>query len=541
MAKFATYKFEVLIFVSFLLLIGCASIQQPTGGPKDTKPPKVVKETPKNLTTKFSAKTIQIEFDEFIKLNNEFTEVSISPAMDKMPTLKARKEMLEIKFDQALDSNTTYTINFGKAIVDVNEGNVIKNYSYVFSTGNVIDSLSISGTVRSSTTKDSLLDATVFIIPVKQDSIFGKKRANIFTSTDSAGKFTLRNLREDDYLLYALKEESIDRIYNGAKEEIGFNSDTIHLSKNISDLQLNVFQQLPEIFAVTERKIENTGRIVLSFNKPLTDASVSILSPAALVKANKTVEITAGKDSALLWLPDLTFDSIKVAVTRANKPVDTVQITRSKRDTYNRAVTVTDDLTSGKLKPGTDPLITLSSPIASVQNGSIQLLADSVAVSGIQVIKDTTSTRQYRIKYAWRANREYILKLGENAFTDVFGNKSKASSKTFSLDSEENYGTIALNVSVPDTGKTYIIEWLNSQDVVLRSDVISKDTTINYVRYPTAKYKVRVVYDINKNGIWDTGSIKLRRQPETIWNYSKEITLRPNWDLEEKLVIPKNL
>src|SRR5687767_1268713 len=240
MGKFQRVEFQSILLALILTLTACASMQQPSGGPKDTQPPKIVKTTPKNLSTQFKSKTIEIEFDEFVKLTNEFTEISISPATEKMPIFKAKKELLEIKFDEALDSNTTYTINFGKAVVDVNEGNILKNYSYVFSTGNKIDSLSISGRVKNSLSKDSLGDATVFILPVKQDTLFGKKRASIFTSTDSAGNFTLQNLRENDYFIYALKEESADRVYNSPDEEIGFIADTIHLDKNLSGLVLNV-------------------------------------------------------------------------------------------------------------------------------------------------------------------------------------------------------------------------------------------------------------------------------------------------------------
>lgn len=513
-------------------------MQQPSGGPKDTNPPKVVKATPKNLTTRFTAKDIEIRFDEFIKLNNEFTEISISPAVEKMPVFKARKEILDIKFAEALDSNTTYTINFGKAIVDVNESNVLRNYSYVFSTGDLIDSLSISGNVISSISKDSLKDVTVFILPVKQDTLFGKKRASIFTSTDSAGNFTLNNLREDDYLLYALKEESADRIYNSPNEEIGFLTDTIHLDKNIKGITVSVFKQQPDKFMVTDRKIENDGKIVLKFNKPLANASLNVIFPSE-INNKKVAEITSKQDSALLWLPTLTFDSLKVAVMSDNRPVDTVQLSRSKRDTYNRAVTISDNLNSGKLKPGGSATLILSSPISSFDLSKFVVLEDSVTVTGMKLVKDTTSTRKYNMVYPWRANREYIIKAGENAFSDVFGNKSKPYNRTFTLDSEENYGTIALNITVPEQGKNYLIEWINAENEVLRTDNISKDTTINYVRYPTAKYNVRVVYDDNKNNIWDTGSVKDRRQPERTWNFNRDLTLRPNWDLEEKLVIPK--
>lgn len=270
------------IFIISLLLFGCASVQSPTGGPKDTKPPKVIIETPKNLTRNFKVKKIVIEFDEFIKLANEFTEISISPAMDEMPIFKARREELEITFEDTLEINTTYTINFGKAITDVNESNILTNYTYVFSTGPNIDSLSISGSVTSALTKEKLKDVTVFILPVKQDSLFGKKKANIFTTTDSSGNFKLQNLREDSYRVYALKEQGGDRIFNSASDEIGFLNDTLILNKDTTGLELEVFKQDAQSFNIQERKIEPDGRLSIAFNKPLIDPSLKILGQETL-------------------------------------------------------------------------------------------------------------------------------------------------------------------------------------------------------------------------------------------------------------------
>ncbi len=529
--------FFLLNFYALILFSGCASVQQPSGGPKDVTPPKVSKETPKNLTRNFAEKKIEIQFDEFVKLNNEFTEISISPALDKIPVFKAKKKLLEITFEDSLEKNTTYTINFGKAIADVNESNILKNYTYVFSTGDKIDSLSISGNVADFLTKDKLKDVTVFILPVKQDSLFGKKRASVFTTTDSAGNFKLQNLRENTYRIYALKEQGGDRIFNSTAEEIGFLKDSIVLNKNVSDIRLEIFKESPSSFSVIDRKIENDGRITLAFNKALLNPTVQIIEPAEL-DSRKTVEFTSKKDSALLWLPELTFDSLKVTVSDDLKKLDTVTLRRDKRDVYKRTLTISDNVSSGKLKPRTDVSLTFSSPIASFDESKISVLEDSVPVKGLQIIKNPNSVRNYSFKYSWRLDKKYILKLAENAFTDDTGAKSKVYNRKFMLDTDDNYGSIAIAVSVPDTSKSYLIQWLNDKDNVLRTDVINKNTSINYTTYPTANYSIRVIYDANKNGKWDTGNVKSRIQPEKIWNLEKEISLRPNWDLEEKLAIP---
>lgn len=532
--------FQNCLIVSLVLFIlsSCASVQSPTGGPRDTIPPKIVKETPANLTRNFAVEEIQIQFDEFIKLTNEFTEISISPAVDVLPEFKAKKQNLEIKFSKPLEANTTYTINFGKAITDVNESNILPNYTYVFATGNQIDSLSLSGTVTSSLTKEKLKDVTVFILPTSQDSLFGKKRASFFTTTDSAGKFSLKNLREDTYRIYALNEQGGgDRIYNGQNEEIGFLDQPILLNKNTENIRLEVFKAVPKIFSVSERKIESDGRVLLTFNKPLLKPSVNIIEPAELDRS-KTFEISNTRDTAFIWLPELTFDSLKVSVTDSGTPLDTISLRRNKRDVYNRVVLVTDNISGPKLRPRSDVTLLMSSPIASAQESNISLLEDSIAVK-FQLTKQPSSNRTYNLKYPWKLNKEYILRFNENAFTDIYGNKSKLYIKRFNLDTEDNYGNISIKVTVPDTLGSYIVQWMGEKETIYRQDVITKNTTLNYLTYPTSKYRVRVIYDANKNGIWDTGNVFSLQQPEKTWTFEKIISLRPNWDLEELMVIPK--
>jgi hypothetical protein len=527
----------LILFWLASFVSGCASMQSPTGGPKDSIPPGIVNEIPKNYTKNFTAKKVEIEFNEFVKLNNEYTEISISPAMDIPPEFRVKKENLEIEFKQELEANTTYSINFGKAIADVNESNILKNYSYVFSTGNEIDSLSISGKVINALTKEKLKDVTVFILPLSQDSLFGKKKASVFNITDTAGTFKLSNLREDTYRLYALLEQGGDRIYNGQNEEIGFLENPIKLTKDTSGIIIQVFKEYPKIFMVKDRRIEGDGRINLTFNRPLIEPGISITEPAG-IDQSKTVEFSPSRDSATVWLPELTFDSINVVLKSAGKALDTVTLRRNKRDTYVKSLVATDNLSGSKIRPGSELILKLSSPIQSYQEGQITLLEDSIPAKGFQIVKDPNSLRNYSIKYPWKLKKQYILRLAENAFTDVLGTKSKIYTKKFDLDVEDNYGSITLNVSTPDTSKTYLVQWLNERKELLRQDKIKKKTMLNYVRYPTAKYLVRVIYDENENGQWDTGNVKEGKQPEKTWNFDKAISLRPNWDLEENVIIP---
>lgn len=528
----------VLVVISNLFISSCASVQSPTGGPKDTIQPVIVKETPKNLSRNFNVQKIEIEFDEFIKLSNEFTEISVSPSMDIPPVYKAKKEKLTINFEEALLENTTYTINFGKAILDVNEGNVLKNYSYVFSTGNEIDSLSISGRVINSLTKQKIKDVTVFILPLSQDSLFGKKKPNFFTTTDTAGNFKLSNLREDNYKIYALNEQGGgDRIYNGKLEEIAFLKNPIKLNKDTNNIVLSLFKEIPAKFDVIDRKIENDGRISLVFNKPIIEPSVDISEPISL-NSLKTVEFSNSRDSARIWLPELTFDSINVVLSSSKIALDTVTLRRNKKDTYSEILGISDNIRNGKLKPGSDLLLRFTSPIKSFNDKIISILEDSIPIKNYILLEEKKLQRTYTVKYPWKLNKQYSIKLDNNAFEDISGKKSKLYNRRFELDVEDNYGSISINVTVPDTSKNYIIQWLSDDNKVLKEDNLSKNQVLNYSRYSTGKYKIRVIYDFNKNKEWDTGNLLKGIQAEETWTFDKILTLRPNWDLEETIIIP---
>ncbi|RXF71891.1 Ig-like domain-containing protein [Arcticibacter tournemirensis] len=532
------YKLNFLtVFTLILLAAGCASIQQPTGGPKDKEPPKVLKETPANFTLNFKAKEINITFNEYFKISNESKEFSMSPAQDRSPYYKVKGKTLNIKFQDTLAANTTYTINFGRGLVDYNEGNVLKNYMYVFSTGNKIDSLSISGTVTNTLTKKPVLDATVFIIPVNQDTIFGKRRANLFTTTDSSGNFSLKYLRPDTYRVYALKEESGDRIYNSSNEEIAFLVDSVVLRNNIAGVKLALFKEEPKIFRITDRKIEKDSRVTYIFSKKLEQPSISILHPNELDK-DKIVEFSRTKDTVALWTKSMDFDSIKVAVIDKGTPLDTTIIRRNSRDKYDREIKIADNNPSNKIKPGGELILTFSAPVGSIDPRKISLLQDSVPVSGLRIIKDSLSTRKYLFRYPWRTERQYILKIDTNAIGGKFGGFNKTYTKQFILDEVLNYGNLSLSVTVPDTSKSYIVQLLDDKDNIIKETPLNKNQTINYTTYSLGKYHFRVVYDDNKNRKWDTGDVRARRQPELTWNSNTEITLRANWDLEEKLTIP---
>ena len=271
---------KLYLFSVVFALFGCANRQLPQGGPKDVTPPKLLKATPPNMTRNFKAKFIQLDFDEFFKLTNQYSEITMSPVPAKLPEYKIRKKSIIITFKDSLEKNTTYVINFGKSIADVNAGNILKNFTYVFSTGSHIDSLSISGSVINTLTQEREKDATVMLFTLKQDSVlFGKKKPTIYTSTDTAGNFTLNNLHVDDYRIYAIKETTPNKIYDKDDELIAFLKKNIHLTKDTSNIQLKLFKQVPQKFRLVNRRFDPDGKMFFSFNKPLDNPSLIVTYP----------------------------------------------------------------------------------------------------------------------------------------------------------------------------------------------------------------------------------------------------------------------
>ncbi len=538
-ASFGPLGFWMLILVVFSSLIQCANIQQPTGGPKDTIPPVLVKETPKNLSTNFNQRKIVLEFDEFIRLENQQREVSISPEMDEMPTFQIRRKELHIELPDTLEENTTYTINFGNAIADNNERNPFRNYVYVFSTGDEIDSLSVSGKVTNALTNLPEKQISVLLIPTRQDSIFGKQKANIFTTTDSSGTFRFNYLREDQYRIYALREQNNDRIYNAPLEALGFLSDSINLTKDTAGILLRTSIARPTDFRVMNRGLDKSGRLFFKFNRGLESPHIRITHPESLDES-KYVEFNSLRDSVNLWVEDLTFDSLKLQFwDRDTVLLDSLTFRRPRNDKYDRNILIVDNLERNKVDLVKHIELTANAPIQAVDRSKIILNEDSTARTNYQMLRDSLDNKKIIIRYNWRPKAEYNLTIESGAIQGFFGETNQNMAMTFTLDENDKYGDITLNITVPDTNIHYIVMLLDEKKVnTLREDRITGNTKINYRKFLEGNYHVRIIYDANQNGLWDPGELSTGVQPEYTWELNKTIIIRPNWEQEENVQIP---
>ncbi len=213
------------IYLLLIVLIcwSCAQLGSPTGGPRDEDPPRVTETVPPNYSTRFVAKKISITFDEYIVLDNVNQELIVSPPMEEKPEVKLRKKTIIIQFEESPKENTTYTFNFGSAIKDLHEGNKLLNYEYVFATGDVLDSLSVRGTLKYAEDLSSPEDPiSIMLYNDLRDSVPLMDIPLYVGRSDDSGVFSVNNLRSDVYKVFALKDGNNNFLFDLPSEEIAF-------------------------------------------------------------------------------------------------------------------------------------------------------------------------------------------------------------------------------------------------------------------------------------------------------------------------------
>ncbi|MEI9910763.1 MAG: Ig-like domain-containing protein [Bacteroidota bacterium] len=221
---------------------GCANIVPPGGGFRDSLPPLLTKASPRDSTKNFEGNKINLSFDEFVQVDNFEQNVLVSPVPRRTPSATYKLNTISIRLRDSLEANTTYTINFGDAIKDVNEGNVMKNFSYVFATGPTIDSLSFSGNVILA--ESGKVDSTLIVIlhTKREDSVVIKERPRYMTKLDGKGYFIFRNLPAGTFYVYALKDEARALRYQNNKQLFAFADSAVVVKENTPGKTLYAYE-----------------------------------------------------------------------------------------------------------------------------------------------------------------------------------------------------------------------------------------------------------------------------------------------------------
>ena len=528
-----------LLFLSLMVLAlwQCAKRGTPTGGPKDLRPPELIRSEPQNFSIGFTAKKIRLYFDELIKLEDVQNQLVVSPPFKHPPEISPQgypSKYIEILIKDTLRENTTYTINFGQSIVDNNEGNPNPFLSYVFSTGDYLDSLSLSGAVKDAFNRRADPFISVMLYEMDStftDSIIYREPPLYITNTgDSLPLFELNYLKAGQYMLIGLKDGNRNNIFDQRLDKIGFVKDTINLPTD-SIYLLNLFLERPDYSASVPSYVAK-NRIIFGFSGDHTDMEIEPLIP--LPDSVRTrIQKLRDKDTLNYWLTPTNVDSIVFTVTNERfKVLDTFTVKTRKLAMDSLLLSST---ASGKFSFGDQFSIMANTPIVAIDTAKMALMINDSVPAPFTVRLDSVANQlDFDIKI--EPNQKYEVSLLPAAITDFFGTRNDSVSYNFATGSPADFGDLRINL---DGQVTYplIVQLTNEKGEVIREIAADAPQGFEFPSLVPANYIVRVIMDINGNGQWDTGSYLKKLQPERISYYPDLIEIRANWEKEETFIL----
>jgi len=453
-----------LILVSLLMNIflfsSCANIIPPSGGDRDSLPPVLIGALPKDSAVNVFPKLITLTFDEFVSLQDVNSNLIVSPTLKNIPTVDNKLRNVTIKFKDSLEANTTYSLNFGNSIKDVNEGNILKEFRYVFSTGNTIDDFTYSGKVLLA--EKGSVDSTLIVILHNNtsDTAIFKNRPRYYSKINGKGNFEFKNLSGGYYSVYVLPND-ISKMYDDSTKMFAFKSTPLLINgSNVNDT----------LYA---------------------------------------------------------FEAFKRKVVGASKPI--ANIANSKTENRLRYTTNLDNGSQDLLSP---LQLRFLKPLKSFDSSKI-LFADSnyISLNGASISLDTSKTI-VSINYPWKEQMQFRIVLPKDAVTDTGGmGLAKSDTLRFATKKETEYGSIRLRFSNLNLSKNPVLQFVQSDKIVESIPLNSLELVRKL--YRAGSYDLRILYDTNQNGVWDTGVFgKIKKQPETVQLISKPLVVRGNWDNE---------
>lgn len=561
----------------------CASMGNPDGGPLDETPPRFIASTPQFNAVNSTKTKIVLEFDEFIKLEKPNEKVVVSPPQVQQPEIKPGGKKITVELLDSLKANTTYTIDFSDAIVDNNEGNPLGNFAFTFSTGSVIDTMEVSGTLLEASNLEPVKGMLVGLHSNLADSAFTKLPLERVARTDSRGHFSIRGVASGKYRIFGLLDSDQNFAYTQKSEALAFNDSLVIPRFEERIRQDTSWVDSLTIDTIVEQKYTYylpDNVILRSFKEPLY--SQYLVKSERLTPPKFSLYFSAPADS-LPVLKGLNFDEKDAFIIEKTLRNDTIHYwvkdsVLYKQDTLTLSLNYLYTDTLNQLVPRTDTLrlvakqvvkqdapkkkkkkdepeptqflpvnphipssmdvydyisLTFGEPIARFDTASIHLRqkVDSLWKDiPFDFEQDSLELRRYNLFCDWEPTKEYEFSVDSTAFHGVYGlfsDKIKQSIKVRSLD---EYGAIYFNVS--DADSLAFVELLDPQDKVVRR-VSVVDGRADFYYLNPGKYSARLVNDTNGNGIWDPGSYAEGRQPEMVYYYPQMLDLKALWELEQ--------
>ncbi|WP_223032578.1 Ig-like domain-containing protein [Hanstruepera marina] len=518
----------IFLLVVSIVFFNCANRGKPGGGAKDITPPEIVKSEPENYNLNFKGNEIEITFDEYIKIKNLQKQLIISPPMDPAPEItpmSLASKTIRIRINDTLSPNTTYAFNFGNSIVDNNEENPFPYYKYVFSTGDYIDSLSVSGYIIDAELQkpDNFVSVMLYEVDsTLNDSVVFKKQPRYITNTlDSTTTFTLENLKAGKYMLVAMKDENQDYKFQPSTDKIGFYKSYITVPTD-SVYELKLFKETLDTKIIRPRLISGE-KIAFGYQGDYDSIAINMRSN---VPGDFESRITKDPeaDSLYYWYkPRLEVDSLLFNVTAKNYTEDfTVKISEQQRDTLEISASPT-----GTLNFKDNFKMTGTVPFSKIDTDKITILnADSLKVD-FQTKLDTLSNT-VEIAFEKPESERFNIEILPEAFEDFFGDTNDTLNYKLSTKTYADYGNV--RVTLQNAVYPMIVQLTNDKGEVKAEIYTTKPEPIDFRHIESGDYYMRAIFDSNGNGKFDSGNYLKKQQPERVSHYPDKLEVRSNFD-----------
>lgn len=587
-----TYCF--LVIISSFITLSCAKQAAPQGGAKDVTPPVVLKSDPPPGTTEFKSKSISITFNEYLTLDKLNEKFMVSPPMDMKPKIYLRGKELRIDFLEDLRDSTTYTLYFQDAVRDLNEGNPIPNFQYVFATGKVIDSLSVTGNILLSDNLEPEKNVMVMLHSLLADTAPVKRLPDYITLADINGGFRINNIKEGTYRLFALSDKNNNKRYDLEDELFAFYDTVLNINpvsnwfpEKADSSSLKTKEKIKTDLKISEKEADDTkkglkakpempeingrhklylftgpkrSRYLTSSSRKLPYQLIYTLSlPPDTMKfefkfaetenKNYFIETSTKKDTIVIWLLDSALYAQPRINTMVNYPftdstgnvankTDTIEMrylaprpTRGKQKA--KALNYTQNISPYGIKPGQSILFTSQTPLEIPDTSRIRLYETSSRNRlplKYQLLADSVYKRTYLMKAQFKEGGKYLLITDSAAFRNIYGEVSDSNGISFIVREENSFGHLKLYLK--DGEGNIIIQLLDNKEKLISEEKIFKAGTVDFPMLEKGFYRLRAIYDLNGDGSWTTGDFRKNQQPEPVSYYKGEIEIKADWLVE---------
>ena len=545
----------------------CANVVSPSGGPKDTVPPIVLQSVPENQTANFHDKEIHITFDEYVTLNNPNSNIFISPPLEKNPEYRLSGKSLIIKFKEALKPDVTYSINFGEAIKDLHEGNVFKNYSFVFSTGENIDTLTLEGKLLQAVDHKPSADFYVMLYAdvndtLSIDSLPYFVKPYYATKSDKEGNFKFSGLKEGDYLIFALKDENSNMRFDLPNENIAFldslvrpihnaqfimhndslSNDSVKQEVNkIEHVVLYSFLEEDTVQKLLKKEIVEDGLLRFVFNRPAQNVKIEVLE--SLPDTFNILKTYSVNYDTINWYFTPNKDSLLFAVNYDTLINDTTLLSlkprkvggkKAKTETVSKSLEIKTNIISGKLNPEQDLILTFKEPVTDVmmRDTTWYIVDKDTIINDLNFVRLDSFGLKYKLDKTFTPEKLYKIVVPDSVFYSFKGVTNDTTEFYFKVPELSQYGNIFVNVEVPENVPQLIVELLDDKDKFIARQIVNESKKVEFRYLAPKKYKLKAILDKDGNGRWSSGDYGKKLLPEPVYFHKDVFDVKANWDID---------